>query len=64
MINKATQPLLIFGSRHGTLYNLTPSNFPSQIPALQLCYGDFYDYLETLKNLPEGMDAKKFLGFS
>ena len=52
MINKAKSPLLIFASRHGTIYNITPSNLPSNIPALQLCYGDFHDHITTLNNLP------------
>ena len=63
MIPKSTNPLLIFGTRHGTLYNLTPSNLPAMIPAIQLCYGDLHDYAETLSNLPEGMSFKKFLGY-
>ena len=62
-MQKSTSPLLIFGTRHGTLYNMTPKNLPAHIPALQLCYGDFYDYMQTLSQLPEGMSFKKFIGF-
>jgi hypothetical protein len=43
MLNPAnTKPLLIFGSRHGSIYNLTPTNLP-EIDAIQLSYGDFFD---------------------
>lgn len=53
MIPKSTTaPLFIYGTRHGSLYNLTPTNQPKIIPAIQLCYGDFYDYVETIKSLP------------
>ena len=45
-------PLFIYGSRHGTLFNLTPTNLPKLIPAISLCYGDFHDHIDTLKNLP------------
>ena len=62
MINKTT-PLLIYGTRHGTIFNLTPSNLPNNFSAIQLSYGDFHDYLDTIANLPEGMTVKKFLGF-
>jgi hypothetical protein len=51
MIPKST-PLFIYGSRHGTLYNLTPTNMPKNIPAVQLSYGDFHDHIETIANLP------------
>lgn len=59
----ASTPLFIYGTRHGTLYNLTPTNMPKNIPAIQLSYGDFHDHIETLQNLPEGMTLKKFLLF-
>lgn len=39
---KTTKPLLIFGTRHGSLYNLTPSNQP-KVSAISLSFGDFYD---------------------
>jgi hypothetical protein len=43
MLNPANKkPLLIFGSRHGSIYNLTPTNLP-EIDAIQLSYGDFFD---------------------
>jgi hypothetical protein len=64
MISKSTTaPLFIYGSRHGSIYNLTPTNLPKVIPAIQICYGDFHDYMETLKNLPEDMSFKKFLAY-
>ncbi len=37
-----SKPLLIFGSRHGSIYNLTPANLP-ELSAIQLSFGDFYD---------------------
>lgn len=55
--------MFIYGTRHGTLYNLTPTNLPKIVPAIQLCYGDFHDYAHTIKSLPEGMSFKKFIGF-
>jgi hypothetical protein len=58
-----TKPILIFGTRHGSVYNLTPSNLPS-IQAVQLSVGDFYESKKTIRNLPEGISFKKFLGFS
>lgn len=62
MIQKSTTaPMFIYGTRHGSFYNLTPTNLPKFIPAVQLCYGDFHDHTETIKNLPEGMSFKKFL---
>ena len=64
MISPSTAPLLIFSTRHGSLYNLTPTNIPALIPALQLSYGDLHHYVNTLSNLPEGMSIKKFFGFS
>ena len=64
MIQKSTtSPLLIFGTRHGTIYNLTPKNLPALLPAVQICYGDIHDSSYTLSQLPEGMSFKKFLGF-
>jgi hypothetical protein len=64
MLNKSTiSPLFIYGTRHGTLYNLTPTNQPKHIPAIQLSYGDFHDYIETIKNLPSNLSFKKYLGF-
>lgn len=65
MIQKSSitaSPLFIYGSRHGALYNLTPTNIPKTIKAITLCYGDFYDHMNTIKNLPEGLSFKKFLG--
>jgi hypothetical protein len=45
MIPKSTTvPLFIYGTRHGTIYNLTPTNMPKNISAIQLSFGDFYDY--------------------
>ncbi len=58
-----TAPLFIYGTRHGTLYNLTPTNLPKNIPAVQLNYGDFHDHIDALQNLPEGMTIKKYLGY-
>jgi hypothetical protein len=46
-----TKPLLVFGTRHGTVFNLTPNHLPS-LPGIQLSVGDFYDHKETLKELP------------
>lgn len=57
-----TKPLLIFGTRHGSIYNLTPTNLPD-IPAIQLSFGDFFDNREVIKSLPEAFTLKKFLGF-
>lgn len=57
-----SKPLLIFGTRHGCIYNLTPTNLPD-LPGVQLSFGDFFDNKETLRNLPEGISFKKFLGF-
>lgn len=52
MANKTqTKPLLIFGSRHGSIYNLTPANLPD-IEAIQLSFGDFFDNKEVIKSLP------------
>ena len=51
-MQKSTNPLLIFGTRHGTLYNMTPKNLPSSVPAIQLSYGDFHDYTYTISQLP------------
>lgn len=62
MIQKST-PLLIYATRHGTIYNLTPTNQPKSINAVQLCYGDLHDYKEIFRNLPEGTSFKKFLSF-
>ena len=62
MIPTKTKPLLVFGSRHGTIFNLTPHHLPS-LPGIQLSVGDFYDHKDTLQHLPEGMTLKKFLGF-
>lgn len=63
MIQETTKPLLIYGTRHGTLYNLTPCNQPEHIPAIQLSYGDLHDYVDTLQALPEHISVKKFLNF-
>jgi hypothetical protein len=52
----------VFGTRHGTIFNITPSHLPA-ISGVQLSVGDFYDFKETLKVLPEGMDVKKYLGY-
>ena len=57
-----TKPLLVFGTRHGTVYNLTPNHLPP-LPGLQLSVGDFHDHRATLQSLPQGMTLKKFLGF-
>jgi hypothetical protein len=43
--------LLIFGTRHGSIYNLTPTNVPD-IKAIQLSYGDFFDKKDVFKSLP------------
>jgi hypothetical protein len=59
---KSTKPLLVFGSRHGSIFNLTPTNMPN-LPGIQLSVGDFYDFKETIRNFPENMTLKKFLGF-
>lgn len=56
-----TKPLLIFGSRHGSIHNLTPTNLPD-LPAVQLSFGDFFDNRDVIRSLPEGMSFKKFLG--
>ena len=45
MIPKTTKPLLIYGTRHSTIYNLTPYNQPQHIAAIQLSYGDLHDYI-------------------
>ena len=52
----------MYGTRHGTVFNLTPSNLP-EISGVQLSVGDFYESKETIKAFPEGMTFKKFLGF-
>lgn len=62
MLPNTTKPLLVFGTRHGTVFNLTPTHLP-QISGIQLSVGDFYDHKDALQNLPEGMSFKKFLGF-
>lgn len=62
MLHNHTKPLFVFGTRHGTIFNLTPTHLP-QIPGIQLSVGDFYDHKDALQNLPEGMSFKKFLGF-
>lgn len=46
-----TKPIFIFGTRHGSVYNLTPSNLP-QLQAVQLSVGDFFLAKKTLRNLP------------
>lgn len=51
MMESTIKPLLIFGTRHGTIFNLTPTHLPS-LPGIQLSVGDFYDHREVLKNLP------------
>ena len=56
------KPLLVFGTRHGMIFNITPSHLPD-LPAVQLSVGDFYDSKETLKVLPEDMSFKRYLGF-
>ncbi len=56
------KPLLIFGTRHGCVHNLTPVNIPD-IPAIQLSFGDFFDNKDVIRSLPEGMSFKKFLGY-
>ena len=45
------RPLLVFGTRHGTIFNITPSHL-AEIAAVQLSVGDFYDSKETLNALP------------
>jgi len=40
-VAQTTKPILIFGTRHGSIYNLTPTNQP-KIQAIQLSVGDFY----------------------
>jgi len=62
MIESKIKPLLIFGTRHGTIFNLTPSNLPD-LPGIHLSVGDFYDHREVIKSLPEGMTLKSFLGY-
>ena len=62
MIESKIKPLLVFGTRHGTIFNLTPTNLPN-LPAIQLSVGDFYDHREVLRSLPEGMTLKDFLGY-
>ncbi len=57
-----SKPILIFGTRHGSVYNLTPTNLPD-LTAIQLSFGDFFDNKKVFSNLPEGMSFKKFLGF-
>lgn len=63
MQTPSTKPLLVFGSRHGSLFNLTPANIPKLLTGVQLSIGDFYDAKCTLQHLPEGMTIKKFLGY-
>jgi hypothetical protein len=46
-----TKPIFIFGTRHGSVYNLTPSNLPS-IQGVQLSVGDLYEAKKTIKSLP------------
>lgn len=48
MIQNKAKPLLVFGTRHGTIFNLTPSHLPN-LPGLQLSVGDFYDHKDILK---------------
>jgi hypothetical protein len=54
-------PLLIFSTRTGTPYNLTPTNQP-QMQAIQLSAGDFLHMKPVLRALPEGLSFKKFIG--
>ena len=44
-------PLLIFSTRTGTPYNLTPTNQP-KMQALQISAGDFLHMKSVLKALP------------
>lgn len=62
MEQERIKPLLVFGTRHGTIYNITPSHLAT-IPGIQLSVGNFYDHKETIKELPEGVSFKRFLGF-
>lgn len=57
-----SKPLFVFGTRHGTIFNITPSHLPP-LSGLQLSVGDFFENKDTIKELPEGMSFKKFLGF-
>lgn len=41
------KPLFVFGTRHGTIYNITPSHL-APLPAIQLSVADLYENKETL----------------
>ena len=56
------KPVFVYGTRHGTIFNITPSHLPN-LQAVQLSVGDFFDSKETLKALPEGMNFKKYMGY-
>lgn len=62
MIDTNAKPIFVFGTRHGTIYNLTPSNLPA-ISGIQLSVGDLYENKETIKELPAELPLAKFLGF-
>jgi len=62
-MQESIKPLFVFGTRHGTTYNLTPTNLPN-LPGIQLSLGDFYDNKETIKDLPANLSLRKFLGYS
>lgn len=54
-------PLLVFSTRTGTPYNLTPANQP-KMKAIQLSAGDFMHMKPVLKALPQHLSFKKFIG--
>jgi len=54
--------LFIYGTRHGTIYNITANHLP-QIEAIQLSVGDFHDHRHTIKSLPNNISFRKYLGF-
>jgi hypothetical protein len=60
-MQKAALPTLIFSTRTGTPYNLTPSNQPD-IHALHLVAGDFLHLKKILQQLPPDLPFKKFIG--
>ena len=60
------KPILLFSSRTGTLYNLTPSNYPKiqGYTGIHLSAGDFMHLKSTLAKIPHSnLTFKKFLGY-
>lgn len=53
---------LIFHTRKGTLYNLTPINQKFlEIDSVQLVIADFYDMMKVYEKFPETLNPKKFM---